>query len=436
MENIVLEERKDMRGSYLVAVGREAGGYKEEMLKNSRIPGLLGVTGQDFNGRHELWYDTTAKQALKVKFAQKAPGVGEIMDLMQQLGQLMQRMEEYLLEPEEIVTGLSYIFEGENKEFQFLYIPGYPKESVGGVCRLLEELMEHVDYEDHRAVSFLYLLHARSRQQACGIVSLHQLCAEIAEAEAAEEERRGSDNLFGEWEETGQVAEEKTKPSWRQKTKNAKTPKAKDATARAWENMENIKEDGCRENGKEGTEKDGNRKKGKMTGGFLGLLKKMKSLIRADAGEDGMEEIPEEYGDFGENGTDAVLPAQEELSETVLLAGESETVLLTGESGTVFLQEPYRLEPLEKGREAILLKRFPFCIGKDDAGGGCVLKEPVISRRHAKILKEGMQYFLVDTKSLNGTYLNGERIAAGEKKELKEGDRVDFADICFIFTCC
>lgn len=450
MENIVLEERNDARGRYLVAVGHAAGGYKEEMLKNSRIPGLLGVTGQDFNGQHELWYDTTAKQALKVKFAQKAPGIHEIMDLMQQLGELAQRMEEYLLEPEEIVAGLSYIFEGEKKELQFLYLPGYPKESVGGVCRLLEELMEYVDYEDHRAVSFLYLLHARSRQQACGIFSLHSLCEEIAQAEMAEEERRESDDLFGGLEETGQVPDEKNKASWRStiagKWKNKESKgeenfqkskdlqKSKDfSESRDFPKKKNFPID------REVTKKEeAQKKKGKMSGNFSfqSLLKKIKNYISTDTKEDDMEEIPEEYEDFGRDGTDAILPVQEECLETVLLTGESETVLLTGDMGMAYLQERYRLEPVEKGREAILLKSFPFCIGKDETGSGCALKEPVISRRHAKILKEGMQYFLVDTRSLNGTYLNGERIAADEKKELKEGDRVDFADICFIFTCC
>lgn len=446
MGNIVLEERNDMRGSYLVALGCEAGGYKEEMLKNSRIPGLLGVTGQDFNGQHELWYDTTAKLALKAKFAQKAPGVGEIMELMQQLGQLAQRMEEYLLEPEEVVTGLSYIFEGEKKEIYFLYIPGYPKESAGGVCRLLEELMEYVDYEDHRAVSFLYLLHARSRQQACGIFSLHQLCMEIAEAETAEEERRKLDDFFGNLEETEQKPEKETRPSWREKVakvgqsqriKNAKTSKKEDTITRRCKNMENTEDEDFSENKKEeGRGKNENWKKGKMAGGFFGLLKKIKSYSKAEDKEDGMEEIPEESGEFKKDGTDGFLSAQEELSETVLLNGESETILLTGDPGTVFLQERCRLEPVEKNREAILLNSFPFCIGKDEAGVGYVLKDPVVSRRHAKILKEGMRYFLEDTKSLNGTYLNGERVVPNEKRELKEGDHVDFADICFIFTCC
>ncbi len=44
-----------------------------------------------------------------------------------------------------------------------------------------------------------------------------------------------------------------------------------------------------------------------------------------------------------------------------------------------------------------------------------------ISRAHARLLKEGDQYFVEDMKSSNGTFLNGEQI---QKQALKDGDQV------------
>lgn len=56
-----------------------------------------------------------------------------------------------------------------------------------------------------------------------------------------------------------------------------------------------------------------------------------------------------------------------------------------------------------------------------------------VSRRHAQITTEGDQHYLVDLKSGNGTFLNGSRIASGEKHLLRAGDliTIDTFDIRF-----
>ena len=68
--------------------------------------------------------------------------------------------------------------------------------------------MEYVDYENHRAVSFLYLLHAGSRQKSGGIFALRRLCGEILKSEQEEiAERREDDFLsdFGEGMKSGDL---------------------------------------------------------------------------------------------------------------------------------------------------------------------------------------------------------------------------------------
>jgi pSer/pThr/pTyr-binding forkhead associated (FHA) protein len=45
-----------------------------------------------------------------------------------------------------------------------------------------------------------------------------------------------------------------------------------------------------------------------------------------------------------------------------------------------------------------------------------------ISGFHAQIITEENEQFLMDRGSVNGTYLNGRRLAGGEKKRLIEGD--------------
>lgn len=57
----------------------------------------------------------------------------------------------------------------------------------------------------------------------------------------------------------------------------------------------------------------------------------------------------------------------------------------------------------------------------------------VISRMHAKIYKKEEEWKIVDLLSTNGTYLNGKRLKAEEEYALKEGDKVKFADLEYVF---
>ena len=52
------------------------------------------------------------------------------------------------------------------------------------------------------------------------------------------------------------------------------------------------------------------------------------------------------------------------------------------------------------------------------------LADKSISRKHAEIVKDGDDYFLIDLKSGNGTYLNGKRIRSVEKHLLRSNDNI------------
>ena len=57
-----------------------------------------------------------------------------------------------------------------------------------------------------------------------------------------------------------------------------------------------------------------------------------------------------------------------------------------------------------------------------------------VSRRHARILCEHGKYFLVEEIGVaNGTYIKGDRMAAGDARELKPGDRLGFGMVVLFF---
>jgi len=65
------------------------------------------------------------------------------------------------------------------------------------------------------------------------------------------------------------------------------------------------------------------------------------------------------------------------------------------------------------------------------AEAAVVLDDVTVSRQHAKLSREGAKWRVKDLRSLNGTYVNRERV---ESKELKDGDELQIGKFRFVFV--
>jgi pSer/pThr/pTyr-binding forkhead associated (FHA) protein len=59
-------------------------------------------------------------------------------------------------------------------------------------------------------------------------------------------------------------------------------------------------------------------------------------------------------------------------------------------------------------------------IGRLDSNDVALCLDPVVSRSHARILREGDRFFVVDLNSKFGSEVNGVRIDGGGRKELSQ----------------
>jgi hypothetical protein len=101
------------------------------------------------------------------------------------------------------------------------------------------------------------------------------------------------------------------------------------------------------------------------------------------------------------------------------------------EEFTDFIESPAKsigrtFQASEEGREDIIIKTFPAVIGKMVTNSDYIINDSKVSRMHAKVHKEGEDYFLEDLNSTNGTYINEMRLEPYEKKQLTSGDRIKF----------
>jgi hypothetical protein len=98
-------------------------------------------------------------------------------------------------------------------------------------------------------------------------------------------------------------------------------------------------------------------------------------------------------------------------------------------------------QPMEKGSAVLVIKKGPdagmsFTIDREVIVIGrhpesdIFLDDITVSRRHAEITHKGSGFVLLDTGSLNGTYLNRERI---ETTSLNNGDEIQIGKFRLLF---
>lgn len=102
---------------------------------------------------------------------------------------------------------------------------------------------------------------------------------------------------------------------------------------------------------------------------------------------------------------------------------------------------PFPGEELEPGQALVMVKRGPnagstFLIEKDVTTTGrstdsdIFLDDITVSRKHAEIRREGNEFFIHDQGSLNGTYVNRERV---EVTKLATGDEIQIGKFKLAF---
>lgn len=129
------------------------------------------------------------------------------------------------------------------------------------------------------------------------------------------------------------------------------------------------------------------------------------------------EWVPPTKVEAGTNGHDAVTERSE---QPVIPAIEDPArLVLRTESGEV-LQE-------------YMLDKYKFSIGRAPSSDILLSKDKLTSRNHATILYENGEYVLVDERSANGTFVNGQQIEEKVPYKLREGDHVLIGEYELIF---
>lgn len=97
------------------------------------------------------------------------------------------------------------------------------------------------------------------------------------------------------------------------------------------------------------------------------------------------------------------------------------------------LKLPHLKKPLGNSFETIILDNFPFMLGRLESQVDYCINNPAIGKLHAEIKNTPEGYVISDMNSLNGTFVNGERVYTGNDAAIKSGDRITLGNEEFVF---
>ena len=113
----------------------------------------------------------------------------------------------------------------------------------------------------------------------------------------------------------------------------------------------------------------------------------------------------------------------------------AETVLLN--QGSYARGSSQRAYLIGKNGERVAITSSGFTIGKENTSGisnDYTIKNASVSRNHAMFEIKNGRYYVVDMTSLNGTFVNGNRINSNINVEVNNGDTIVFANVEFKFV--
>lgn len=342
--------------------------YQYCILARGGIKGLLPCSLRYMNGLAYLYYDITSKQSVEQLFVKRTINRKWVKDFLWSFQQMRQELARFLLEERNILWYPQQIFQDlEQNIFSFLYMPYYEGEE-NGFHSFMEFLVEHIDYQDDGLVDCVYKMYERFEQN--GEVYLQGQIFEDVKlldgkptASENDPEVEWSAENIGEIDETQTAIIEEKEPEISVQEKRGLFSFLESRKRKSREQRDRYRQ----------------------------------NLQLSMEGRAVAEELSYEEEDYG---------------RTVYIAEPKEKKIIVRRLYT------------SEGKIAAQLNENCLTIGKKKGEVDLVLEDLSVSRVHARIIKEGEDYYLEDMNSTNGTSKNGLRLQPYEKRKLEEEDEI------------
>lgn len=359
--------------------------YRIPMISNNIIHGVLPLKVHCENGQAAFYYEISSRQSLD-RIVEKIPmDYSRLKRLIKGVKQVLQELELYLLPEDGLLLRPEYIYMNmDTGEYDFCYYPWWHESAKEGMHKLLEYLLNYLDYQDKAGVAAAYEWYRSAGTENFSIHEMESI-ADVHEKQDTRKEDISKKPLemegeyMPEWEEEEEDKQAMNGSLFQKLFKKRESSYEKaDKDSKVQQRMENKN--------------------------FMAEKTEQAVVICEPSGDYGAEKNPVEQRDstmFLNQGTQAVTRR-----------------LMCKNSAT---------EP------DFLLTKLPFIIGKGQDLADGVLKSRSVSRMHAQIECAEGEYYIRDLNSTNGTFVNGELLEMNETVKLEVGDRISFAEIEYDF---
>lgn len=423
---------RDGSHNYLVldAEGMDLGKYEYMMLESNHIEGIIPFSVRRVDGHPFFYYEIDSKQSLNNRYGQGKLSYEKLRSLVKALVGVSERLSGYFLDDEKIVMESQCIFESNSSgDFYFLYLPEYEETIEFG-----EMIMDLVNTDDEKAVEFAYkiteaLLDGNGNYStALGSILFDDNDEPREYCECVEP------HVIGEYEAYGDEEDDEDGEVVKRRVVKIRIPSkvsillsilfALVAGALWYIRVmyiltleENILDISilmlCVMMSLISL----------LQSGLGGKLKRKKDegYVDDEDAEDDEEDYEKDYVINTPVVAESYQEEEEDCEETVFLGSESNVTLR-------------KLYSINKGcSQNISLDKLPITIGKSPDMADVVIKDPTVSRIHAKIMLESGEAFLQDLNSKNGCFINGKRLLPNEKAVIIPDDEIAFGQCLFIY---
>lgn len=463
--------RKDLRHNYLVIP--KIDDSKDEaycvcMLQANSIDGIIRPEPRTIDNDVLYYYDITAKQSIDTIYVKSTINYEQLRRLFTNLANVIEQAYEYLLNENDLILQPEHIYiELTSCRASVCYAPGYKIDIGKQMARLIEYLMNKVEYNDKDAVLYIYNLYSVCRDEEFSFSELLTAISESNRENSLKVESKKSLSINVKKESK----QESTYNSFKQEDRKEEYKPRRQIPVM----MEKVSQESEKVyyplrtfmytgaciigaimvlviciNMKILYTSMGNRiDYGKLMALLLILLiivaylfkiiwnknnrltkiiskpeyvdPRIESSIKLEAENKSEDSIRAYEYSFPKSKPIDLKKSEDKSNFTVLLNVEPPSFGCC-------------LEPEEKDSyDVIAIRDFPFIIGKQKSNVDYFLENEVVSRYHVKITKEDDNYYITDLNSTNGTTLNDKPLSCYQRHKLTKDDKVSIAGINYIF---
>lgn len=211
--------QKDINRNYVTIQAEkemDTDSYPIRMLLGNEIASLVPCRIQAVDGGRVFCYEIGSRETVEFCFMQKKLGKQAIRFLMQGIIQVIQDMQVFLLDVNQLVIRpeLLYYDRGKNM-LQFCYFPGYDHPIQEQIRNFLEQILPLIDHAEAGAVTMGYGMYQKVIEKSFQLEQLKECLYkedELPEKPIREEVK--TDFVEEEAEEKMQEVEEKEKIPW------------------------------------------------------------------------------------------------------------------------------------------------------------------------------------------------------------------------------